>query len=101
MKIQNWVKALGIQLDLQYPTYCDNNRNTWCARLTGPRSFNIFDTGMESYSQSDRCWVEGISRSPELALNKLCEAIRGKVLVFEPCDKTKIRQFDIPRDLTS
>lgn len=101
MKIQNWVKVLNIQLDLQYPTYCDNDRNTWRARLEGLRSFDIFDTSMESYSQLDRCWVEGIGRKPELALNKLCEAIRGKVLVFEPYDEANRKEFDIPKDLTS
>ncbi len=97
MKIQSWVKTLGIQLDLQYPTYCDNSRNTWRARLDSNKSFGVFDEGTTSYNQADRCNPEGISKDPNMALNNLCEAIRGKVLVFEESKE----KFDIPKNLTA
>lgn len=105
MKIQRWVKALNIQLDLQYPAYCDSRQNNWRARLESNHSglIRVFDERAQTYDQLVENDAEGLGKTPELALNNLCEAMRGKVLVFEPYDGTgtKTKAFDIPEDLTS
>lgn len=101
MKIQDWVKSVGIRINLQYPDLSIRKDNQWTARLHNSYgTLDVVNKEKKHYSPLDLSKSQGTGETPEIALNDLCKTIRGKVAVLNLSEEQRRFEYNIPKDLT-
>ena len=89
MKVTDYVDVINCNIQM---TYYHNQNNRWCAKFE-------YAEVLEHKGSATLVSEHGNGPTPEAALQKYIDGIKGKILVFNATGGDKRREFKVPMNL--